>query len=42
VDCRAVVEYIGWHNGIRLHITLGYCSPADFENDRDGKLTNIA
>jgi putative transposase len=28
---RAVVEYIGWYNGTRLHSTLGYHSPAEFE-----------
>jgi len=25
------VEYIAWYNGTRLHSTLGYRSPADFE-----------
>jgi len=28
---RAVVEYIGWYNGTRLHSTLSYRSPAEFE-----------
>jgi transposase InsO family protein len=40
--CRAVVEYIAWYNGTRLHSTLGYRSPAGFENDRHGKLTKVA
>ena len=30
---RAIVEYIGWDNGSRLHSTLGYRSPAEFEED---------
>ena len=40
--CRAVVEYIAWYNGTRLHSTLGYHSPADIENDHHGKLSNVA
>ena len=40
--CRAVVEYIAWYNGTRLHSTLGYRSPADFENDHHGKISKVA
>ena len=39
---RAVVEYIAWYNGTRLHSTLGYRSPADFEDGSDGKIRNVA
>ena len=28
---RAIVEYLGWYNGTRLHSTLSYRSPAEFE-----------
>jgi transposase InsO family protein len=37
---RAVVDYIGWYNGTRLHSTLGYRSPAEFEEDN--KIKKIA
>jgi transposase InsO family protein len=39
---RAVVEYIAWYNGTRLHSTLGYCSPADFENDHHRMFSKVA
>jgi transposase InsO family protein len=28
---RAIVGYIAWFNGTRLHSTLGYKTPAEFE-----------
>jgi Integrase core domain len=40
--CRAVVEYIAWYNGTRLHSTLGYRSPADIENGHHGKISKVA
>ena len=30
---RAIVEYIAWYNGTRLHSSLGYQSPADYETN---------
>lgn len=28
---RAVVDYIAWYNGTRLHSTLGYLTPHEYE-----------
>jgi transposase InsO family protein len=39
---RAIVEYIGWYNGTRLHSTLGYYSPAEFENNHHTKIRKVA
>jgi putative transposase len=36
---RAIVEYIAWYNDARLHSTLGYRSPAEFEEARKIKKT---
>ena len=39
---RAVVEYIAWYNGTRLHSSLGYQSPADYENNHHEKIRRVA
>jgi transposase InsO family protein len=39
---RAVVEYIAWYNGTRLHSALGYQSPADYENSHQEKIRRVA
>jgi transposase InsO family protein len=36
---RAVVEYIGWFNGTRLHSALDYLSPAEFEATTGKEIT---
>ncbi len=37
---RAIVEYIAWYTGTRLHSTLGYKTPAEFEEDN--KIKKVA
>jgi transposase InsO family protein len=39
---RAVTEYIGWYNGTRLHSSLGYLSPAEFEANHRNEIKNVA
>jgi transposase InsO family protein len=39
---QAIVDYIGWYNGTRLHSTLGYCSPAEFEDLYHAKIRKVA
>ncbi len=39
---RAVTEYIGWYNGTRLHSSLGYLSPAEFEATHRNEIRNVA
>jgi transposase InsO family protein len=39
---RAVVEYIAWYNGTRLHSSLGYQSPADYENSHHENVRQVA
>ena len=40
---RATVDYIAWYNGTRLHSTLGYMTPDEFETaSRQEALTQVA
>jgi Integrase core domain len=36
------VEYIGWYNGTRLHSSIGYLSPADFESQHHENVRQVA
>ena len=36
------MEYIAWYNGTRLHSSLGYQSPADYENNHHEKIRRVA
>jgi transposase InsO family protein len=38
----ATVEYIGWFNSTRLHSTLGYLSPAEYEATSKESITQAA
>ena len=38
----AITQYIGWYNSTRLHSTLGYLSPAEFEASHRNKIKNVA
>jgi transposase InsO family protein len=39
---RAVVEYIAWYNGTRLHSALGCQSPAGYENSHQENVRRVA
>ena len=39
---RAITEYIGWYNGTRLHSSLGYQTPAEYEDTHRNEARNVA
>jgi putative transposase len=40
---RAIVEYIAWYNGTRLHSALGYLTPHESETTTDQEgITQVA
>ena len=39
---RAIVDYIAWFNGTRLHSTLGYLTPNEYEAAGKQDLKQVA
>jgi transposase InsO family protein len=39
---RAITEYIGWYNRTRLHSSLDYLSPAEFEGSHCNEIKSVA
>jgi transposase InsO family protein len=39
---RAITDYLAWYNGTRLHSTLGYRSPAEYEASQPNPINQIA
>ena len=39
---RAITKYIAWYNGTRLHSSLGYQTPAEFEASHHNQISNVA
>ena len=39
---RAVVDYIAWYNGSRLHSTLRYRTPVEYEANIDQDQNHLA
>jgi transposase InsO family protein len=39
---RAIVDYLAWYNGTRLHSVLGYMTPDQFETTREEPIKQVA